>query len=248
MVSAMIYAKLLLLVMLATSDSLQKKVVFLRHGCTFMNEYLGRSSFGSPYFTDVFEANELPKYRDSPLSPLGIKQAEKLARSQPSFLRDTDLIVTSPLTRALQTLRIGLGPHLNDDMPIVALPEASERLYLISDVGRPVFELNQSERVDFGTVPHDEWWYKPHHKKSYVEWRPSGQGQRYAVPGEPQHAFDERMTRLWEWIDKRPEQKIALVSHWGVIDWFCDFDFDNCQWRELEWDRVRPKALQKSQR
>jgi predicted lipid-binding transport protein (Tim44 family) len=37
----------------------EKKIVFLRHGCTYMNEHLGRShSFGAPNFSDVFEAEE----------------------------------------------------------------------------------------------------------------------------------------------------------------------------------------------
>ena len=233
----------------------EKTVVFIRHGCTYMNEYLGRRvSFGAPNFSDVFPDDETREnfYRDSPLSPLGERQAfELLARSKPKFLDHCELIVTSPLRRALQTLHVGLKPHLAaNKIPVIALPEAAERLYLISDVGRSVRQMEQEfDYVDFKTgfdysgKPRDAWWYQSSTEMNYVEWRPSGQGQKYACPGEPQHCFDARMTRLYDWLLERPETYIVVVSHWGVIDWMLDMDFDNCQWKQVEWSKIRPKAL-----
>lgn len=220
---------------------IDKNIVFLRHGCTYMNEYLGRGlSFGAPGFTDVFTGADYDRYRDSPLSAIGQRQAKALAQNRPSFLNDCELVVTSPLRRALQTLEIGIRPHL-DEQPIIALPEAAERLYLVSDQGRPVEQLRQEfEFVDFtsGFVnkPVDPWWF--HHKEDdttaeCVEWRPAGQGQCYACPGEPPHVFDARMESLYQWLKGRPESSIAVVCHWGVIDWFLDDDFDNCQWRSV---------------
>jgi broad specificity phosphatase PhoE len=50
------------------------------------------------------------------------------------------------------------------------------------------------------------------------EWRPHGQGQYYAVPGEPWDIFDDRMTRFKEWLQQRPEKCILVVSHWGVLN------------------------------
>lgn len=227
----------------------EKKIVFLRHGCTYMNEHLGKGpSFGAPNFSDVFEAEELHKYRDSPLSETGIRQAEQLQKSRPEFVQDLDLVVTSPLTRALQTFELGVKDHLQDHVPIIALPHAAERLYLISDQGRPVQELQkQFSYVDFKTGFEadgvaggggDSWWYQHQRDDMYAEWRPTGQGQCYACPGEPDHAFDERMLRLLKWLEDRPESKIAVVCHWGVIDWMLDTDFDNCQWGEVSFDKI----------
>jgi broad specificity phosphatase PhoE len=220
-----------------------------------MNEHLGHGpSFGAPNFSDVFEAEELHKYRDSPLSETGIRQAQRLQKSRPEFIQDLDLVVTSPLTRALQTFELGVKDHLQDHVPVIALPHAAERLYLISDQGRPKTELQKQfplidfetgfEKDDVAGGGGDAWWYQHQRDDRYAEWRPTGKGQRYACPGEPDHAFEERMLRLHKWLEERPESKIAVVCHWGVIDWMLDMDFDNCQWREVSFDKILPPSLQ----
>jgi len=227
----------------------EKKIVFLRHGCTYMNEYLGRSiSFGAPNFSDVFSHKELSYYQDTPLSPLGVRQAQQLQKSRPSFVNDLDLMVVSPLTRALQTFSIGIKPHLDPEIPVLALPHAAERLYLISDVGRPASQLQQEfDSIDFETAMDDDVWWYQHTDGHYEEWRPTGRGQRYACKGEPQSYFNERMTRLYKWLDDRPESNIGVVCHHGVIDWMLDMDFDNCQWQETNFARIQPRALAASQ-
>lgn len=226
-----------------------KNIVFIRHGCTHMNEYLSSNKFGSPGFTDIFENDDL--YRDSPLSPRGVRQAQTLATrladsSCPEYgnlLNELDLIVTSPLTRAIQTLEIGLLPHVKNEengrpaVPVVALPHAAERLYLISDVGKSRQELHDKygHIVDFHHDGfHDEkWWFQHNGSTNYVEWRPNSSEQRYACPGEPDEQFGSRMTRLFQWLNDRPESTIAVICHWGVLDWFLDADFDNCEMRKV---------------
>lgn len=227
-----------------------KKIVFIRHGCTHMNEYLASNTFGSPGFTDSFENDEL--FRDSPLSQLGVKQAEALYSrlmdsSCPEYenlLDELELIVTSPLTRAIQTLEIGLLPHIignnesgQPEIPIMAVPHAAERLYLISDVGKRRQELHNryGHVIDFchDGFHHEEWWFQHNGKKAYAEWRPHASNQRYACPGEPDEEFAMRMMELYQWLVDRPESTIAVVSHWGVIDWFLDADFDNCEMRAV---------------
>jgi broad specificity phosphatase PhoE len=240
-----------------------KQIVFVRHSTTYMNEYLGRSlSFGAPKFSDVFNSKDLPLYRDTPLSPRGIQLVQNtLARHCPAFCKDDDLnlVVISPLRRALQTFHIGLRPHLSSfksEIPVVVLPEAAERLYLISDVGTPMDQLEKEYGyMDFGEIKHENrnawWWTPPNSAKNgndpktstSVEWRPIGQGQRYACPGEPQADFDARMLRLYQWLDNRSESKIAVVCHHGVIEWMLDMDFDNCQWRAVDFDKIRPLAM-----
>jgi broad specificity phosphatase PhoE len=169
---------------------------------------------------------------------------------RPDFVDSCELVVVSPLTRALQTFEIGLKPHFasDGDLPeVIALPEAAERLYLISDVGRPVSELQKSFRyVDFETGfagKHDrnKWWYQP--GSNYSEWRPVNKGQRYAYYGEPDADFDLRMSRLHSWLDQRPEKSIAVVCHHGVIDWLLDMNFDNCQYQQVAFHSIRPKSL-----
>jgi broad specificity phosphatase PhoE len=244
-----------------------KVVTFLRHGCTYMNEYLGGADggkrFGSPNFTDVFTFEEQKsKYHDTPLSPLGYRQAMSLQSQRcPAFVAECELIVVSPLTRALQTFDVGLKGHWKNDAtastvekklsPIVAHPDAAERLYLVSDRGRSVAQL-QSEfpYVDFETCFYDrnkeDWWYQPTQladggNEATKEWRPIGNGQRYACPSEPTIDFDLRMSRFLTWLQERPEGHILVVCHHGVIDWMLDADFANCQYRSVRFDTIQPR-------
>jgi len=233
-----------------------KRVVFVRHGQTYMNEYLGKgfTKWGAPNFSDIFDEDERERYyRDSPLSPTGIRQAKQLlresaAKSSSCPLSECELIVTSPLRRALQTTHYGLEPK-RGDVPVVALPEAAERLYLVSDLGRPVHQMRKEfDYVDFETgwegKPADNWWYQP--TGEHPEWRPSGEGQTYFCPGEPEAHFADRMARLQEWLRNRPESRIAVVCHWGVIDWMLGEGFANCEYREVALNHIQPRtALQK---
>lgn len=244
----------------AADEESAKRITFLRHGCTFMNEYMagaeGGKRFGAPDFTDVFAYPEVrKKYHDTQLSPRGRRQAMALAsNARPGFIKDCELVVVSPLTRALQTFDVGLKPHFDQQTnrpppPVVAHPDAAERLYLISDTGRPVAELRPSfPYVDFATGfagRHDggesAWWYQP--DDSHEEWRPVDRGQRYACPSEPAAVFDRRMSRLYAWLENRPERNIAVVCHHGVIDWMLDMDFANCQYRQVTFDSIQPRAL-----
>lgn len=258
-----------------------KKLILIRHGCSEANERLYREGnrWGDPNFTDD------TKYIDATLSAKGKEQAQSLLRKSDALhqivqkLKDgsltvTDksketkslsnevLIVTSPLTRTIETLSIGILSHLNDNnndnaisVRAIAQPLATERIYTSSDTGRPISELEKDfPHIDF-TDCHDydsiqgcsslkEWWYTHNQEKDgrYLEWRPSDESQYYAVPGEPQHAFDDRMSRLFQWIESRMEQTIILVTHWGVIRYITDEeDVENCGVRIIDVNTLRSK-------
>lgn len=50
----------------------------------------------------------------------------KTTKDDLNSLEELELLVVSPLTRALQTFKIGLGSHISKDIPGMALPLASE--------------------------------------------------------------------------------------------------------------------------
>ena len=221
-----------------------------------MNEYLGRNRPFGAGFSDVFsDPKDRDVYHDTQLSPLGIRQAKALQFSQPSFCKNVDLVVTSPLRRALQTIDLGLRSQLAEDTRIIAHPAAAERLYFVSDLGSPVDKLRkESPWCDFSTHLNsaDEgsdsiWWWQHSDEKDgpYQEWRPTGKGQRYACKSEPQTAYDARMSRLYEFLGSLPDQRIAVVCHHGVIEWMLDMDFDNCQYRTVEWNKIQPNKISK---
>lgn len=241
----------------------EKRVVFIRHGRTYMNDFINGIHYGQPGFTDVFPDTQeyRQKFYDSPLGPRGVVQVDELnvrvrrlldgdtaaakeMSLQPehwSILDEIDLIVSSPLTRALQTMDKGLHTSLQSkNIPVVAVPQAAERIFLVADLGKTRRELKQSyPYVDFDTAfpshvgDDDEWNYVPtdDEKENYVEWRPSGDGQVYACLGEPQDQFEKRMERLLAWLDSRVETTIVVVCHAGVILWFLGEVIDNCQVR-----------------
>ena len=242
-----------------------KRIVLIRHGRTFMNERLAApgSRWGDPGFTDVFDDDDAHFFRDSPLSPAGERQARRLAArlggeafggdeppadEEREALRDVGLVVCSPLTRACQTAELALLPRLGRGVPAVALPLASERLYLVSDLGRPSSEMTRSfPWIDFGPCADREgegdgpssWWYVHPDGEEYAEWRPTGEGQTYACWGEPEEPFARRMEALHDWLGARPERTIALVCHWGVLDWLTGEDFANCEMRVVGFDQLR---------
>lgn len=305
----------------------EKRLLLIRHGCTYMNEYLAQSGcrWGDAGFTDVFpsppprDEHGMELYRDSPLSPRGVRQARRLSERVGHLLRgkgegrpdedvdmwfeeedqdvlaELELIAVSPLTRALQTVELGLMSHLEptrlpgsveaevgegcNGVPIVALPLASERVYLISDIGTDPADLSRRfSYVDFTSEirpyhPHgDEWWFTlredgdgdsgdlsdedtgivrdeknspapgvllpPPTLSTYVEWRPSSDGQIYHSSGEPDEHFNSRMVALYDWIDKRPERTIALVCHWGVLQWLSGREFENCEMRVVRFEEM----------
>lgn len=232
-------------------DVEEKRVFLIRHGCTHMNEFLSKpgSRWGEPTFADDWSL------RDSALSNRGISQAGQLHQfcENQNLLHETDLIVVSPLTRALQTLEIGVLPYFKNRLKekkiplpkIIALPFASERVYMSSEIGSPVEELyKQFPFVDFKSgfnqVLHSshEWWWTPSPGTGTAEWRPFGQGQTYINVGEPEQAFEYRMRQLYDWLATRKEKHIVLISHWAVFQFLSGHDFQNCEVKELTFDML----------
>lgn len=257
-----------------------------------MNEYLSvpGTRWGDSNFTDIFDpsSEQYELFRDSPLSPRGIRQAQRLSArlghllegrpgadvdfslgpKDQNIMNEIELIACSPLSRALQTVEVALLPHIDpgidttrsrsttDDtkmppaastkrrVPILALPLASERVYLISDYGRNAAELSKHfPYVDFDseieTTIKDSWWFTQPDAENYVEWRPIGEGQTYACLGEPEVDFNRRMMALYDWLSARPESTIGVVCHWGVIDWLIGEDFENCEMRVVDFESMK---------
>ena len=73
-----------------------RQIVFVRHGLSKMNVALGRQPWGSPGFID-------PDIRDAPLEPSGLAGARALREPLARDAADVELVVSSPLTRALAT-------------------------------------------------------------------------------------------------------------------------------------------------
>ncbi|KAK3717942.1 hypothetical protein LTR37_005368 [Vermiconidia calcicola] len=142
---------------------------------------------------------------DPHLTPEGEEQCRK---RRETFDRhdNIELLLASPLRRALQTCTITFQPGIERGLRIIALPMAEEASDAPCDTGSEVEVLKKEfpDNIDFDNVKHD--WYV--HEGEYAF--------------EPK-ALIARAAKLRRWIKGRPEKEIALVSH-GFFNHFSTGD------------------------
>lgn len=169
----------------------------------------------TPLHAQGLVAVEDPRLFDTRLTPEGQRQALKLSTRISKMKTKPELLVVSPLTRALQTSSLAFDATL--DVPRVVQPLAAERVWHSSDVGRSPEELSE-EFPDYSFSDlRPIWWYN------------AGSSDPQRIVVEPDESFFGRMDRLRDWLLARPEKHIALVSHWGVLNSLTGRDFDNCE-------------------
>ena len=219
-----------------------RQIVFVRHGLSKMNVALGRQPWGSPGFID-------PDIRDAPLEPSGLAGARALREPLARDAADVELVVSSPLTRALATADAAFDDALARGVPALALPLAAERCYMTSDVGTPVSRLRDGvgKRFKFRQeeFPEDNWWYgalanSPEYAPPPAnDWRPPG---TYCSAGEPLDAFRTRMAALTEWLEARDEAVIGVTCHWGVLAALTGTSFENNEVRRIPLSELRVRT------
>jgi broad specificity phosphatase PhoE len=232
---------------------INKQLLCVRHGISEANEMMSRpgNQWGEPTFRDdpsLLDArlSETGKIRTQQDLPRQLRQQENLK----SFIQEqgVEMVLISPLTRCLQTYMYGVEPVLKEcipdfeaKVPVLAIPLLRERVYTASDTGRPSSILKEefpSVNFDACEQHHDRWWYGGNldDSTSLPEWRPFGQGQWYAVPGEPEDVFDQRIRDLDEWLSQRKEKRILIVSHWGVFRHLTNgTEWNNAEAKLLLW-------------
>ncbi|WIA29844.1 hypothetical protein OEZ86_012314 [Tetradesmus obliquus] len=199
-----------------------KIVHLMRHGVTEMNVYLSTNRYGSKGFRD-------PLLYDTRLTEKGKLGAMSAAARIRKLRPQPELLVVSPLTRALQTASLAFGEQ--PGCPVLVELLWRERLYLSSDVGRPGQQLAQEfPHFEFDHLP-DVWWHTetPH--------------DSLAIHEEPEDVFNQRMQQLQAWLAARPERCIAVVSHWACLQALTGDHFNNCELRttrasQLQLSRV----------
>jgi broad specificity phosphatase PhoE len=178
---------------------MSKIVHLIRHGQSAFN-----AAFDSIARVD-------PMIFDPHLTELGRAQAQALA--EPARWMRVELVVVSPLTRAIQTARHAFAGH--------AAPWRVEALHRekcehSGDVGRSPAAL-QADFPDlaFGHLD-DPWW---HHDPA----RPG------AVAQEPEPLLQGRVAAFRQWLAARPENEIAVVGHGTFLHRLTGMAFKNCE-------------------
>ncbi len=154
---------------------------------------------GQSTFNAAFELERVdPLHWDAPLTELGEQQAKAAAAE----VRDVpfELIVTSPLTRAIQTTLHLFGDHPSADRIRV---ESLHREHQASscDVGRaPSLLVQDFPHLAFDHLD-DIWWHN------------TGDPDERGFVIEPDDTLLQRVERFRSWLGERPERLIAVVGH-----------------------------------
>lgn len=210
-----------------------QRLVLLRHGRTEMNDYLTRVPWDAPHFRD-------PMLIDTRLTDEGRAQAAR-ARELLCARNDIELVVCSPLTRALHTAELAFAREGGARPPrTIVCPLAAERRWHGSDIGRPRPMLEAEfagAHLDWSLLPPTgSWGYPdvaPASARAVVD---------IGITEEPEVHFVARVAALHAWLRARPERTIALVSHWGVIHALTGEQVENCALLERSVNELQPGA------
>ncbi len=160
-----------------------------------------------------------PGHFDAPLTELGRRQVAERApelRQHPY-----ELVVTSPLTRAIQTTMGLFGDHPASP-PVLVECLHREHLESSCDVGRAITHLSaEFPHLSFDHL--DEVW-----------WHNEGEVNERGFVYEPGHLFEERVERFRGWLAERPETMIAVVGHGTFFSKLVGRFLANCEVATLE--------------
>ena len=165
---------------------------------------------GQSTFNALFELNGVdPLHFDARLSQLGIAQVAATRHAARKI--GADLIVVSPLTRAIETA-VGLF----GDAPMMISSLHRERLEHSCDVGRaPALLAREFPALEFGHLE-DPWYF-------------NGEKDGRGVAVEPETLFKERVSAFSTWISARPERSVVVVGHGAFFRYLTGHPFANCE-------------------
>ncbi len=171
----------------------------------------GQSTFNALHDTTGRD----PLIFDAPLSDLGHQQ---VAQAKAAFALDHyDIVLTSPLTRAIQTAKGIFGARA----PMIVDHTHSEWANWSCNMGRPAPLLAaEFPDLDFSHLD-GEWWHR------------GGPLNEHGIPCEPLESLLARVTQFRAMIAARPERKIAVVGHGDFFYHLTDRFMKNCERVEM---------------
>ena len=124
------------------------------------------------------------------------------------------MMLCSPLTRTLQTFSLIFPTPIANT---IVLPLVREHLDHSCDVGRQPSILRQEfSHFNFDEVK--EFW-----------WNDNVPTDEKAIKRESIEDLDKRVLKFKNWLNKRPEKNIALVSHGTFISRIIHYFLNNCE-------------------
>jgi broad specificity phosphatase PhoE len=165
-----------------------------------------------------------PMIVDAPLTDLGHEQARRLSPTLAGL--GVEAVITSPLTRAIQTT---LNVFPDRSVPIMVDDTHREYLWSSCDVGRsPTVLAREFQDLTFDHL-NDPWWHCPSGDPTRVE----------------KETLSGVMTRVEGFLDvlrTRPERRIAVVGHCTFFWLLTGHLMQNCEVFDIEprWHVIPP--------
>ena len=185
-----------------------KSIVCIRHG---------ESTFNAAWRQRQVD----PLLFDATLSEAGVEQV-RLARKALAD-RSFELVISSPLTRALQTTAGIFDSHPARPRVIVSAL-LRERVENSCDIGRtPSLLSAEFPALDFAHLE-SHWWHRDE--------APDERG----ICVEPVAVVQGRVARFREYVSARPEQRIAVVGHGTFLFHLTGQVLANCETAEVQID------------
>ena len=159
-----------------------------------------------------------PKNHDARLTPFGEQQCEALAAKCADAVSGVQLVVTSPLTRCVQTALgsfPGLASRHPSEVPFVAHESVRETVNFLCDAHRPVSTLAaEFPRVDFSQTAEGPGGADFHHDRI---WAVYDAALPEAYDGHRESAdlvsVANRGREFFRWLGGREETEVAVSSH-----------------------------------
>lgn len=170
---------------------------FVRHGQALHNVRAEVRRSEGCSFDEFLRLMKEDDAFDAELTSEGRGQAEAAARATSPLL--VDLIVCSPLTRAIDTAQRMFAHHIQRGTRVVCLEDLREWNGMLANAQRRS-KTDLARRfadVDMSLIPEDD-----------TSWTPAL---------EPEHAVAARGLRALRWVTNRPEENIAIVAHGGIF-------------------------------
>ena len=175
---------------------------------------------GESTFNRAWRATPVdPLHFDAPLSEAG---HEQVRQARPTLAgAPVEVVIVSPLTRALQTALGLFGDHPRAP-PMLVHHLARERVENSCDVGRsPALLAADFPSLDVAHL--DEVW-----------WQAEGAADERGICVEPLEAVDARVARFRALLRERPERVIAVVAHGTFLFQLTGRQLANCEVATLE--------------
>lgn len=227
---------------LQAHKSLEKQVIFMRHGQSEYNKWREESTCNLPCFY-----RNKPSNHDPQLSETGKKQAETAFLSYfPSNSlekRAFDVTFVSPLSRALQTCEIFLK-SFEEKTEVFACDLIRERMDYACDIGKKLIYLQETfKNVDFGFVFDEVWWRFPKNLEK-IEKNEKKLKEKEPISKEKKKLVYLRVLLFMIWVLIIEQKTIFVVSHQNVFQ--CLFNnfalfsekIKNCEIRELTNEKL----------